>query len=276
MEETSPIAFIIILVTCIVSYRGLKSIDFMDRYVFRVDDIQKLKDYKRLFTSGFLHVSWGHLLLNMLTLYFFSSSVEYKLGMDGFLLIYFGSLIGGDLLSLFIHRHDADYSSLGASGAVSGIIFAAIAISPGMKIMFLFIPIPIPAWAYGLAYVMYSIYGIRSMKNKIGHDAHLGGGIAGLLIAICLYPLSLINNYIPILLIFVPSCIFIYLIISRPAFLFLEKPFAKPGLLTLEDRYNENKHKQEKELNAILDKISKRGVESLSKKEKEKLERYSR
>jgi membrane associated rhomboid family serine protease len=275
MEDSSPIAFIIILITCIVSYRGLRSIDFMDRYVFRVDDILKLKDYKRLFTSGFLHVSWGHLLLNMLTLYFFSSEVEYTLGIGGFLLVYFGSLIGGDLFSLFIHRHDADYSSLGASGAISGVIFAAIAIFPGMKIMFLFIPIPIPVWAYGLAYVAYSIYGIRSMKNRIGHDAHLGGGIAGLLIAIGLVPSSLLDNYIPILLVFIPSCIFMYLIISRPAFLYLEKPFAKSGLLTMEDRYNDNRRKQEKELNAILDKISKSGLNSLSKKEKEKLEKYS-
>jgi membrane associated rhomboid family serine protease len=247
----------------------------MARYEFRVENILLYKDYKRLLTSGFLHGNWTHLLFNMLTLYFFSAGVESTLGIEGFLLVYFGSMVGGDLFSLFIHRFDPSYSAIGASGAVSGIVFASIAIFPGMQISFFFIPIAFPAWIYGLAYVIYCIYGIRSRRDHIGHDAHLGGGIVGLLLAIALIPSSLPDNYIPILLILVPSCIFIYLIITRPAFLFLDNPFRKPGLYTLEDKYNIRKKDTEKGLNALLDKIGKKGMDSLSKKEREKLRQIS-
>src|SRR5438477_6654902 len=107
------ISFILILANIIISYRGFKDSIFYDKYKFRVDAVLLYKDYKRLVTSGFLHVSWMHLIFNMLALYFFSGSLELYLGPVRFLLIYFLSLIGGDLLSLFIHRNDSDFDSVG-------------------------------------------------------------------------------------------------------------------------------------------------------------------
>ncbi len=275
MQETS-VGFILILINAIVSYQGLRNHDFLDRYSFRVDDILVMKDYRRLITSGFLHVSWQHLLFNMLSLYCFSYALEASLGVTGFLSIYFASLLGGNLLSLFIHRNHGDYSAVGASGAISGIVFASIAVFPGMHIQFFGIPISIPAWAYGLGYVLISIYGIRSQRDNVGHDAHLGGGLVGLLTAIMMVPESLRNNYVAILLILVPSCIFIYLIITRPTFLLVDNLFSKQhGQYTVEDRYNSKKADKEKDLNELLDKISKKGIDSLSKKEKERLQQYS-
>ena len=117
-----------------------------------------------MFTSGFLHVNWMHLIFNMIALYFFSGSLELYLGPLRFLLIYFASLVGGDALSLFIHRNDSDYDSVGASAGVTGVIFASIALFPGMRIGLLFLPLAIPGWLFGLVYILYSIYGIRSRR----------------------------------------------------------------------------------------------------------------
>ena len=107
----------------------------------------------------------------MITLACFSNGLETELGAVKFLTIYFGSLIGGDLFSLVIHREHGDYSSVGASGAISGIIFASIALFPGMEISLLGVHLYIPAWAYGLLYVLISIYGIRSQSiiEKVGN-----------------------------------------------------------------------------------------------------------
>src|ERR1700755_683261 len=128
------ISLLLIIANVIVSYQGFKNSEFYNKYKFRVDAVLLYKDYKRLVTSGFLHVNWMHLIFNMLALFFFSGSLESYLGPVRFLLIYFLSLIGGDALSLFVHRNDGDYDSVGASAGVNGVIFAAIALFPGMQI----------------------------------------------------------------------------------------------------------------------------------------------
>lgn len=276
MQETSIIGIIIIFITLLTSYQGLKDHAYLDRYAFQIDKILINKEYRRLITSGFLHVSWIHFAFNMATLYFFSDALEFKLGYANFLIVYFGSLLGGSLFSLYIHRNHSDYSAIGASGAVSGLVFAAIALFPGIELSLLILPIYIPGWAYGLLYVLISIYGIRSQSDNIGHDAHLGGGLVGLMIAVGLFPESIRNNYLPILLIVVPAIIFIYLILTRPGFL-LTPPSAskKARFYSLEERYYADKRSREKELDHLLDKIRKNGMESLSKQEKDRLERLS-
>lgn len=276
MEETGLIGLLLILANVIVSYQGLKKDSFQDKYLFRVEDILLKKQYYRLITSGFLHVSWWHLIFNMLTLYCFSYSLEGTLGPVKFLIIYFGSLIGGDLFALFIHRQHADYSAVGASGALSGVVFASIALFPGMEVGFPGLNIYVPSWFYGLFYVLTCIYGIRSQRGNIGHEAHLGGGLIGLLIAIAMVPKSVTENYLPIALILVPSAIFIYLAVTRPSFLILESFFKKEEKhYDIDDKYNSEKRAEEMELDDLLDKISNKGLESLSRKEKEKLKRLS-
>jgi membrane associated rhomboid family serine protease len=272
------ISFILILANVIVSYQGFKNRFFYDKYKFRVDAILWHKDYKRLVTSGFLHVNWMHLIFNMVALYFFSGSLELYLGAIRFLLIYFLSLIGGDLLSIFIHRNDPDYDSVGASAGVNGIIFAAIALFPGMSLGLLFIPVSIPGWLFGLVYVLYSIYGIRSRRNNIGHDAHLGGALVGLIVAIIMQPSALINNTWAIIIIMVPSVFFIYMIITRPHILLIDNYFFKKhsDAITVDHKYNIEKINKQQELDRILEKIHKKGMHSLSKKEKQMLDDYSK
>jgi hypothetical protein len=187
-------------------------------------------------------------------------------------------MIGGDLLSLFIHRYDNGYSSVGASGAVCGIVFAAIAVFPGMGIGFFFIPVSIPAWVYGLAYVLYSIYGIRSRRDNVGHESHLAGALIGMLLAIAMYPASLAENYLTILLIAVPSLIFIYMIITRPHILLVDNNFFKTHkrYYSIDHKYNAEKVERQNEIDRILDKISKKGMKSLTQKERETLEQHSK
>src|ERR1700754_1606836 len=132
MTDTGIIGLILIIANFAISYKGFTNEAFFDRYKFEVDKILINKDYKRLVTSGFLHVSWSHLIFNMISLYFFSG-VESYLGSGRFLIIYFSSLVGGELLSLLVHKNHGEYSSVGASGAICGIIFAAIAILPGFN-----------------------------------------------------------------------------------------------------------------------------------------------
>lgn len=272
------ISFILIVANVIISYQGFKNIAFYNTYKFRIDAVLWHKDYKRMVTSGFLHVSWMHLIFNMIALFFFSGSLEVYLGPVRFLIIYFLSLVGGDALSLLIHRKDYDYESVGASAAVSGIIFAAIALFPGMSINLLFIPIGIPGWLFGLIYVLYSMYGIKSNKNNIGHDAHLGGALIGLTSAIIMQPSALITNTWAIIIIAVPSVIFIYLIVTRPYILLIDNYFFKKhtDVITVDHKYNIERSSKQQQVDKILEKIHQKGMNSLTAKERQLLEDYSK
>lgn len=276
MSDTGTLALLLIIATIGFSWKGFTSDSFFDRYKFEVDKILIHKEYWRLVSSGFLHVGWTHLLFNMFSLFAFSGPVLGTLGTINFLIIYFASLTGGNLLSLFIHRHHGDYSAVGASGAVCGIIFSSVALYPGMGIGLL--GIYIPGWVYGILYVLYSIYGIRSKKDNIGHDAHLGGAVIGLVVALLMHPSSFTENYITILIIFVPATVFIWFIITRPHILLVDNFYFKTHrkYYSVDHLYNQEKHNQQLELDRILDKISRSGMSSLSKKEKEKLKEYSK
>ncbi len=231
-----------------------------------------------MITSGFLHVGWLHLIFNMLSLYFFSGGIEYLLGGVKFLIIYMAGLIGGNLLSLFIHRHHGDYQAVGASGAVCGVIFASIALFPGFGISFFGFPFSIPGWLYGIAFVLYSIYGIRSRRDNIGHETHLGGALIGMIVAILMQPASLKANYLTITIIAVPCLVFIYMIMTRPNLLLVDNHFFKEHRenLTIDQKYNAQKADKQREIDRILDKIHKRGIDSLTKKEKQLLDEYSK
>ncbi len=272
------IGIVLIIITVLISYRGFANAFFFDNYKFEVDKILIDKDYKRLITAGFLHVNWMHLIFNMLSLYFFAGILITQLGTFHFLLIYFAGLLGGNLLALLIHKHHGDYCAVGASGAVIGIIFASIGLFPQYGIRFIGLPFSIPSWLFGILYIAYTIYGIKSDKDTIAHEAHLGGALVGMLIAIVIRPSAAIENFVPIMAITIPTIVFIFLIITKPQLLFINTRFYKPQTTnyTEDDKYNTAKINKQKELNRLLDKISNKGIESLSKKEKGKLEEYSK
>lgn len=272
------VIFILVMLNVALTYRGLTNSHFFENNLFQVDKVLVNKEYKRLITAGFLHLGWLHLIFNMITLYIFSPGIALLLGPLKFLLVYFSALIGGHLLSLLIHRRHGDYSSVGASGAVCGVIFAALAIFPGMSVGFFFLPIAIPGWIYGLAFVLYSIYGVRSRTDNVGHEAHLGGALVGMLMGIALEPSSLQTNYIVILTIALPCIVFIVLIATRPQLLFVDNLFYKTHHrnYNIDQRYNVEKVDRQREIDRILDKIHQHGMGSLTKKEKILLDEYSK
>jgi membrane associated rhomboid family serine protease len=260
-----------------VSYKGFKDKEFFYKYEFEVDKVRLYKDYKRLFTSGFLHVGWMHLIFNMIALYFFSPGLEAYLGPAQFILVYTAGLLGGNLLSLFVHKYSSTYSSVGASGAVLGIMFSSIALFPGMQMGLFLLPISLPGWLFGLAYVLFSIYGIRSRSNNIGHDSHLGGALTGMLVSILLHPTALRDNLVTILIVAVPAVAFIIFIMKKPEALLIDNLyFKKKQILTVEDKYNQSRKNKQEEFDRILEKIHKRGMNSLNEKEKKLLEEYSK
>lgn len=278
MPQSAYIPLLLILVNSIVSYKGLTNPAFYESYVFEVEKVLVYKNYKRLITSGFLHTGWLHLILNMFGLYFFSGLLVLDAGGLLFLLVYFISMAAGNLLALYIHRYYSGYRVAGASGAVCGVLFASIALFPGMEIRLFPLPVSLPAWVYGLAFITYTIYGVSSKKDNIGHEAHLGGALAGLLTAISIRPSAVVQNYPVMLLLAVPCIIFLYLIVSRPHILLSGGPFArkKKPTLTVDQRFNADKISRQKEVDAILEKIHQKGMASLSKSEREKLDSYSR
>lgn len=278
MMDIGIAGFILLIATVIFSYNGLKNNNFFNRYKFEVDSILIRKEYKRLISSGFLHVSWSHLFFNMFSLYAFSSFLEYQIGSFGFVLIYFISLIGGDLLALLIHRQHGDYSAVGASGAICGIIFASIAIFPDLEIRLFLIPFAMPSWFFGILYIFVTLYGIKSKNDNIGHEAHLGGALLGMITAIIIVPSTLMSNYLQILLISIPSIIFIYLIITRPYVLYIDNNFFGKShpKLNVDHKYNEQKMNKQIEIDRILDKINRSGINSLSSKERKKLDELSK
>lgn len=187
MGNFSLFTVIIIAANVLVTYKGLNDYGFFERYKFNVGSIRRGEQF-RMFSSGFLHVDTTHLLFNMLTLYFFADRVILFVGQFNFLIIYIGSLILGSLLSLYFHKNEYHYSAVGASGAVTGILYAAILLDPTMSLYMFFIPIPIPAYIFGIVYLLYSIYGMKKRIGNIGHDAHFGGAVGGYLITLILDP----------------------------------------------------------------------------------------
>ncbi|MBS1567336.1 MAG: rhomboid family intramembrane serine protease [Bacteroidetes bacterium] len=271
MQVTGIISLLIIISTCIISYQGFKSTNFFARYELEVEKILLYRDYKRLLTSVFLHVNWQHLIFNMLALFFFSFGLESTLGPWRLALLYFGSALGGNLLALLIHKSNPGFSSVGASGAINGVIFASIVLYPGMAIFFM------PGWLFGLIYILYSIYGIRSQKDNIGHEAHLGGAIIGVVAAVVFYPAALSENMFTVLLLLLPTIVFMIIVIKKPQLLLVDNLWFKNQYnYTVDDRYNIQKINTQQEVDRILDKISKKGLNSLSRKEREVLEDYSR
>lgn len=180
------ITIIIIAANVMVSLKGLNDYGFLDKYKFHIGAVQRGEKI-RLFSAGFLHVDMQHLLFNMITLFFFANIVIDYLGTSGFILVYVGSLLFGNLLSLYFHKNEYHYSAVGASGAVTGILYSAILLQPGMTLGLYFI-ITIPAYVFGIAYLLYSIYGMKKRIGNIGHDAHFGGAIGGYIITLLLAP----------------------------------------------------------------------------------------
>jgi len=189
----------------LVSIKGFNDEFFFRKYQFHVGAIRAGEQF-RMVTSAFLHADFVHLAFNMLALYSFAPVITGSLGNWTFLLIYFGSLIFGSLLTMAFHGNDYSYRAVGASGAVTGVIYSSILIYPDMMIG-IFGVIPIPAYVFGIVYLLYSIYGMRAKNDNIGHTAHFGGAIGGYAITLIKEPILFQESTLMVILLAIPIII---------------------------------------------------------------------
>ncbi len=209
IENINQSVLLIILANVLVSMKGFKDYSFLDKFKFQVSRV--LGDEKiRILTSGFLHVDWMHLGFNMYALYLFGNIVAVKFGISSFIIIYFGSLVAGNLYTLYYHQKEPYYSAVGASGAVSGIVYASILIYPEMELFLFFIPIPIPGYIFGVGYLLYSIYGMKKQLGNVGHSAHLGGAMGGFILTILLNPNLFVTNKMMVILLGIPIILLLF------------------------------------------------------------------
>lgn len=198
----NTILIAIIVVNVLISYKGFNDLSFFRKYEFHVGSI-RAGEQIRMLSSGFLHVDMTHLLFNIMTLWFFAPVVINYMGIFSFVLIYFGSLLFGSLLTLAFHKNDYGYRAVGASGAVTGVLYSAILLQPDMMLGIFFI-IPMPAYLFGILYLLYSIYGMRAKNDNIGHTAHFGGAVGGYLITLIKEPTLLVEHTLMVVLLAIP------------------------------------------------------------------------
>ena len=208
LQGSNPIILLIIIANVLFSLKGFDDYTFLDKYKFQVGRV-KGDEKIRMLTSGFLHVDWIHLGLNMYVLYMFGDFVSNILGTTPFLIIYFGSLLAGSLYTLQYHKNEPYYSAVGASGAVSGIVYSSILLFPEMELQ-LFFAIPIPGYIFAIGYLLYSIYGMKQQLGNIGHAAHLGGAIGGFALTLLLNPILFKINTTFVVLLAIPIILLLF------------------------------------------------------------------
>ena len=201
----NSVAIIIIGLNIFFSYKGFRDRIFFNKYKFSPIRI-KMGEKIRYISSGFLHVDTTHLIVNMFTLYFFVDAVIFRVGEINFLIIYFTSLIFGNWLTYRFNSNNINYSAVGASGAVMGIVYSAILLNPEMTLFFFVLPMP--GYLFGLGYLFYSIYSMKKVNDNIGHEAHLGGAIAGFFSTIIISPAVVFTNLFTVLILLIPIVYF--------------------------------------------------------------------
>lgn len=201
----NSITIFIIGLNVYFSYKGFNDPVFFNKYKFNPSYIKKGEKI-RYISSAFLHVDTTHLIVNMFTLYFFIDSVIYRVGSISFLIIYFASLIFGNWITYRINQNKLNYNAVGASGAVMGVVYSAILLNPEMTLIFFIIPMP--GYLFGLGYLFYSIYSMNSVNDNIGHEAHLGGAIAGFFTTILISPMVLLTNIFTVFILLIPIIYF--------------------------------------------------------------------
>ena len=187
---------VIIVITCLVSILCSTGTLPFDRLKFNAYDIWHRRKWYRMLSYGLVHGGWGHLLFNMLTLYFFGEVVETYFGAAFgepagvilYVVLYVSAIAASTIGDLVKYRDDPYYSAVGASGAVSAILFASILFEPRMGIYMYFIPIPIPGYIFAPLYLLYCWWAARKNADNIGHSAHFWGAMYGLVFPLLLRP----------------------------------------------------------------------------------------
>lgn len=188
-----PATCVLIAGNILASLIALSSPQFMDKNLFHVGAILERREWHRMVTSGFLHGGLLHLFVNMYVLYMFGGFIEQVMGSVSYLIVYFAALLGGNAWALLENKSKPSYRALGASGATSGIVMSFILFRPFEPLMIFPIPFFMPAVVLGILFVVISAILAQRENKAIGHEAHLGGALAGILVTIIVVPGALSN-----------------------------------------------------------------------------------
>lgn len=184
----APVALFILVITVVTTLMAFSNEQLYGKFMLHPYSVSRGKNIYTLVTSGLIHKDWMHLFFNMLSYYFFAFQLEYYIGHWQFAVLYTASLVLSDLPSVSKHKNDFWYNSLGASGAVSAVIFGYIMYQPMATMMIMPLPIPIPAIIFGVLYLVYCSYASKYSRDNINHDAHLFGALCGVFITVILNP----------------------------------------------------------------------------------------
>jgi membrane associated rhomboid family serine protease len=200
----ASITLILIIIISLVSVLAFNQTGVMSQFQFNAFQVYHHKQYYRLVSHALVHANWEHLLVNMIVLYSFGTAVEHyfriNFGSNGsfyYVALFIGSVIFSSLWSLIKQRNNFYYNAVGASGAVSAVLFAAIFFNPWANILF-FMVLPIPGIIFGVLYLYYSYYMSRKKVDNIGHDAHFLGAVLGFITPVLIRP-SLFYDFISLL-----------------------------------------------------------------------------
>lgn len=201
----APLTYLILAITVYTSYRYMEESDEKHQMMFNAAAIDQYNQWYRFFSHGLIHKDWMHLGLNSFVLYMFGGQLEVEFkstacfgplkGPILYLTLYLTGLVMSSIYSFYKHRYNASYNALGASGAVSSVVFATILLSPLSGIGIIFIPLSIPAFIFGILYLIYSAYKSKHGNDNIGHDAHYWGSVWGFVFPIIFKP-SLFTDFL--------------------------------------------------------------------------------
>lgn len=191
----TPVASIIFAITIATSIYVFSNSQMYGSMMLHPYSIHRDKSkLYTIFTSGIIHADWGHLLFNMITFYYFGFALESLLVMANgpighfyFALIYIVSLVLSDIPTIIQQKNNPGYHSLGASGAISAVLFSFILFQP-KTLLYIFMAIPMPAYVFAVLYLGYCIWASKNSNDRINHDAHLFGALTGLLLTIIIHP----------------------------------------------------------------------------------------
>jgi membrane associated rhomboid family serine protease len=184
----TPVAVLILISTVALSlYTIYKNRELYEKLLLHPYSVVKLRKWYQMLTSGFVHADMMHLIFNMLTFYFFASALEITIGSVDFAIIYLGSLVLANVSTVMKQADNPNYKAVGASGAISGVLFATILYYPDMNV-YLYFAIGIPAPLFGILYLVYCHFASKHANDFINHEAHFWGAAAGLAITILLNP----------------------------------------------------------------------------------------
>jgi len=190
-SSISPVTLVLLLANVALSIYAWKDRTIFQKWMLHPYSFHRQKTYFTLFTSAFIHADTIHLAMNMFALLSFGQYVELELGKELFIALYAISLLTSSVPSLIKHKNHSHYYTLGASGAVSAVVFAFIILHPFAKLGLFLLPVHLPAILFGALYIGFSIYAQRRSTDNLNHDAHIAGALTGFMFVLITKPHSL-------------------------------------------------------------------------------------